>query len=313
MYSYDLSKLKNLQKAFSNELEVIDFSNKEVQNYYNFYKLPQDSTLKIKAGFKRISNYQIFLQIFTSGLSKEITLLIHGFYDHSSVNSKLINYLTSLKQDVIVLDLPGHGLSSGEPLEIDDFSDYSNIISSIINSDLIKSYEKINIISHSLGSAVTIDFLSKEIYDKNKIEKVILIAPLVRSKMWYFSKFGYYLTYPFTNHIPRFYRDSSSDPEFNNFREEEDFLQFSKTPLNWFSSLKEWEEKINKIRISKRKILILQGEMDGTVDWKHNTGFIREKFPKSKIIFFPRADHHLQNEKKTIRDKVFMEIKKYLE
>ena len=51
-------------------------------------------------------------------------LLVHGYFDHTGLYNKLIAWALESGFNVLIFDLPGHGLSSGEPAVIDDFGDY---------------------------------------------------------------------------------------------------------------------------------------------------------------------------------------------
>ena len=43
--------------------------------------------------------------------------IVHGYMDHTGLYGKLINYLLHRGCSVVMMDMPGHGLSSGEPGE----------------------------------------------------------------------------------------------------------------------------------------------------------------------------------------------------
>jgi len=45
-----------------------------------------------------------------------------------------------------------------------------------------------------------------------------------------------------------------------------------------------------------RDVLVMQGDKDGSVDWKYNINLIREKIPKARIEMIAGANHELFNE-----------------
>ena len=100
---------------------------------------------------------------------KKLTIvLIHGSGLSHIVWSLHEQFYTSLGYNVLSLDLPGHGNSSGPSLKsIEEISDW---IKSLINKINVK---KIIIIGHSQGGLVGIDFSSRY---PELTEKIILVA-----------------------------------------------------------------------------------------------------------------------------------------
>jgi alpha-beta hydrolase superfamily lysophospholipase len=41
---------------------------------------------------------------------------------------------------------------------------------------------------------------------------------------------------------------------------------------------------------------VIQGQQDGTVDWKHNLTVIRKKFPRAEIVYLYQGHHQMVNE-----------------
>ena len=46
---------------------------------------------------------------------------------------------------------------------------------------------------------------------------------------------------------------------------------------------------------------MIQGDADGTVDWRYNMGFVRALFPGSRVEYLPGAGHQLANESASYR------------
>jgi len=53
---------------------------------------------------------------------------------------------------------------------------------------------------------------------------------------------------------------------------------------------------------------VVQGDCDGTVDWRYNVASIRKKFPNFELVLIPGARHHLVNEVDYMRDRVFKSL-----
>ena len=58
--------------------------------------------------------------------------LVHGYFDHTGLFGKLAEWALLRGCNVLSVDLPGHGLSTGEPAVIDDFGDYSRAIADVL-------------------------------------------------------------------------------------------------------------------------------------------------------------------------------------
>ena len=51
--------------------------------------------------------------------------------------------------------------------------------------------------------------------------------------------------------------------------------------------------------------LVLQGKVDGTVDWQYNIPKIQDKFKQVRVRYIDKGRHHLVNESGPIRDELF--------
>ncbi len=113
--------------------------------------------------------------------SKETTLFIHGLCgDHRGL-LECSRYLKT--QNVIILDLPGYGLS--EPLKkTHDLEGYADFISDFLNK---LGLEKINLVGHSFGASVSLKFFNKF---PEKLIKLILISPVVSETKTFSYKFA---------------------------------------------------------------------------------------------------------------------------
>ena len=57
--------------------------------------------------------YSVVGQAFTAPQPRGNALVIHGFTDHTGLYGPLLRQLLAAQMNVICIDLPGHGLSSG--------------------------------------------------------------------------------------------------------------------------------------------------------------------------------------------------------
>jgi lysophospholipase len=59
-------------------------------------------------------------------------------------------------------------------------------------------------------------------------------------------------------------------------------------------------------------VLVIQGGLDQTVDWKYNLDIIDKLFPDSRVEYLPGAGHQLANESDSLRQRYYRVIDEYL-
>ena len=281
----------------------------ETEDYFKFYGLNFNDVQHIFGTFK--SQEQLLVgQLFKIKNPKGTIVILHGYFNHIGQLNLLIEYLTSKGFSVACFDLPGHGISSGERVAIDDFSQYSKSLASFmaeIKGILPGPY---HFIGHSTGAIAVLDSLLGA--EKVDFDKIILAAPLVHSVQWELSKIGSSEKISFITSIPRVFRKNSSDKAFLDFQKNKDPLQSKTLTLKWIRALYSWNEKIAELSASPKSLLVIQGDKDTTVDWQYNMSFIEEKFPNAEIKMIENARHELFNESSKLRKEVFAEIYRYL-
>lgn len=224
-------------------------------------------------------------------------ILCHGYFDHAALYGKVIRWALEQGYCLHAFDLPGHGLSSGEPAAIDSFDQYSRVLNTIISRE---NYPHYLCLGQSTGCAVIINaLLDNNIYQQNtnRPENIILFAPLVRSIRWECLRWPYLLLHLFIPHIKRAFIDSSHDKKFNRFLHRKDPLQPTRIPLKWLGAMDAWVKKIKTLTADPQlPCYIIQGTKDKTVDYKYNLPEIERCLPKMQVEFIEGAYHHLANE-----------------
>ncbi|MED5413144.1 MAG: alpha/beta fold hydrolase, partial [Pseudomonadota bacterium] len=83
-----------------------------------------------RMGLLRSYNFDLVCQSFCTSLDKQkgTVFIIHGYFDHTGLYGHLIKHCLQKGLTVISFDLPGHGLSSGDPASIDSFNQYSDAL-----------------------------------------------------------------------------------------------------------------------------------------------------------------------------------------
>jgi len=259
----------------------------------------------------RSNAYFLAGHIFEPREYKSVVFVLHGFLSHCGLCRHIIEYLIRRGYAVACYDMPGHGLSTGEPAGIEDFSEYRDALCDFVDAVRPGLGGPYHIIGYSLGGAVALDYLLTN--EDGVFDKVVVAAPLVRSWLWGLSKVGYRLYKPFGRNIPRVFRRNSSDKEYLSFVKKADPLQTRVVPMRWMRALYEWNERISDLPPCGGKVKVIQGSDDTAVAWRFNVKFIRSKFSEVEVVIIKKGRHELFNESADIRAEVFSQIGNGLE
>lgn len=236
-------------------------------------------------------------------------ILLHGYLNHTGQFKHLIRFLLQNKYAVAVFDLPGHGLSSGETAAIDSFDQYITVTQDFMQIVKDRLNGPFHTVGFSTGAAILIEMLLENSADDFK--QIVLAAPLIHWAAYEQSKGTYRVYKQFTDTIARFHRQNSSDKDYLIFNKTRDYLHSKHLSLKWVMALFNWNEKIEPMGPCGREVLVIQGDKDGTVDWKYNLELIDGKFPNAKIVMIPGANHELFNEAPEYKQPVLNLIRDY--
>ncbi len=282
--------LHSLQIPTDNEKECLD--------YYGLLLAPEEG--KQSVGFFESDQERLACYRFQpKNPVRGSCFVMHGYYDHVGIYSHVVKYLVQQGLEVIAFDLPGHGLSTGPRASIHDFAQYRSALEL-----LISSFEETQLprpwyaVGQSTGAGILADYLlTHELDEKNcPFVQTAFLAPLLRPRRWPMAKLAYYAVRPFSKALKRSYSRNSSDWKFLDFVRFYDPLQPRTLPLAWVGALMRWIPRMLKARPSSLAPLIVQGEMDTTVDWRFNNQAYAKLFPNRKLFLLPKAGHHLANE-----------------
>ncbi|HSX71219.1 MAG TPA: alpha/beta hydrolase [Pseudomonas sp.] len=279
----------------------------EVLAYQRYYglDLPQHGAVRSRLGRFSCDGLELVAQLWLPPEPKATLILLHGYYDHMGLYRHVIDWALGLNLAVLACDLPGHGLSAGARASIDDFSAYQRTLQCLFaeaaSLDLPQPW---HLCGQSTGGAILLDFL---LLGEKRPEPgaTILLAPLVRPRAWGLSRLSYHLIGPFRSQIPRRFSENSSDAEFLEFLRNHDPLQPRHLPTAWVGALARWIPRIEKAPPSPLRPLVVQGEQDMTVDWRHNLRVLQGKFDQPEVLRIPGARHHLANESEGVRREYF--------
>ncbi len=232
--------------------------------------------------------------------------LLHGYLDHTLSNVRLIAFLLEQGYEVAGFDLPGHGLSEGDPVDIDDFTEYAAAFEDLLGQGLDEGAESCSVVAHSTGCSMVMEYLKTR---DNQFDKIILASPLVYSVGWWITGFGISLAQPFSDHIFRRFSNATQDEEYAAFVRNRDPFQSHEVPFSWVRAYLNWNRDIRRQPVREDlHFHILQGNRDSVVDYKMNIPFLMKKYPLSRVIYYEDGMHSLFNEHEALRRKVYQDI-----
>lgn len=278
--------------------------------YFKFYGIDFEYQLPHVVhhfGFIEVDEFKVAVHYFDNTKQAQGTMFVlHGYFDHVGLYRHVIKFYLQKGFSVVAFDLPGHGLSSGEPVSIKHFSDYTFVLSRVIHYFVDRAPLPFSICGQSTGGAVVMDYLLRQNVQDNTFKNIILLAPLVRPAHWAKVQLLYaHARLLFIKRIKRLFLNNSHDKAFLAFLEQEDPLQSKTIAVEWVGALKEWINEMNEHQPSNARFLIIQGKEDTTVDWRFNIPFIERLFPNAIVHFLNEARHHLVNESEELRTTIF--------
>lgn len=256
-------------------------------------------------------DYRIAVQLFQVPQPRGTVLVLHGYYDHVGIFDHVIEHLLSRGFDVIAFDLPGHGLSGGEPASIGDFSEYQQVFATVLEGAVrSRLIVPLSIVAQSTGGAIVMEWLLRthSTSEESPFAHVVLLAPLVRPVNWGMNRRVHTLISLFRKRIARKFAVNSHDPEFLRFLREDDPLQSHDLSVCWVGALKRWIPLIEAATPCDYPLVVIQGDEDGTVDWRHNLSLIGKKFPRMQAHMVATGRHQMANESPELRREIFARI-----
>jgi len=284
------------------------------QEYFRYYNIDfEDRNAGVEHFFGSLASgdYQLACHYFRCASARGSCFILHGYYDHAGLFSHIIDFCLQRQLSVVIFDLPGHGLSSGEQASIKDFADYQAALNSVLDyfaQDLPAPHYAI---AQSTGGAILMEYLLAN--PQPVFAKTVLLAPLVRPMGWALISTASELLRPVKQRIRRRPSNSTTDAAFRQFVNSHDPLQSKTVSITWLLALKQWIKRFLLSATSGHAPLVVQGEHDSTVDWIYNINVIKRKFPHCKIAYLASARHHLANESEEIRKEIFQQMDQYLE
>ncbi|WP_282285382.1 alpha/beta hydrolase [Pseudomonas sp. PS02302] len=300
---FDLDRLRQALVPLRRDLPP-DFDHQSYRAHYRLADSRARPEVTVALGALAAGGYQLAVQGWWPREPRGSLLLLHGYYDHMGLYGHVVDWALSRQWAVLACDLPGHGLSSGARASINDFGEYQTALTALIAEarrlDLPRPW---HLLGQSTGGAILLDYLLRG-EPAPELGETILLAPLVRPHAWRQGLWTYRLVKPFVRALPRRFSVNSGDPAFLDFLQQ-DGLQPRELPAQWVGALARWIPQLERAPASTRSLLVIQGEQDFTVDWRHNLGVLEAKFARPEVLRLPEARHHLVNETEALRQRYF--------
>ena len=289
-------------EAVERSSELIDFC-----QYYGIGFANQSPALEHRIGSVSSGQYTLAVHSYQQPGATSNLLLVHGYLDHTGLFGELIEYGLSRGCNVVIFDLPGHGLSSGEPAAIDDFKEYSRAISSVLAAVDLPDLPWWTM-AQSTGCSALMEFSRTTNWP---FEATVFLAPLIRPKGWINVRIAYTLLHRFIDGTKRGFSDNSANKDFLAFIRQ-DPLQSKKISVRWVGALKRWLTDLQMKDLGMGAVLVIQGDADETVAWRRNMEDMPILAPGCKIVYLDGAGHHLANESQSIRNTYIQQLNDFL-
>ncbi len=265
-------------------------------------------------GLETVDGLDLVVQQFRPrGTIYGTTVLVHGYTDHAGLYRHLIDFLLQRGWNVLIYDLPGHGLSGGPVLGIDHFSTYAGQLSVLLEHHGDGLPSPWVLMGQSTGAAIVMEQQRGGDPVAERAAGRVYLAPLIRPVMMDVIARKYRWFGRFLKQVKRNYSDNSGDASFVRFVRQYDPLQHSRVAVSWVRAMLEWVKLIEASAPLSGTPLLLQGQEDGTVDWRHNLAVLQRLYPSLQPVLIPGARHHLVNETPTLRRELFGHIGAYLD
>ena len=304
-----LDWLRRELPSFGSEASNSDEPSLQLTQYLTFYHLPKASNdVQLIAG--KSADRQTLIVAWKPTISKGTAVVVHGYMDHIGLYNHLIEYLLQQQLTVVCFDLIGHGLSSGDPGSINNFSQYVDQLEQVIALSNKHFPGPTHGIGQSMGGAILLKHLINQTDNQQyPFTSLNLFAPLLQPWAWKQSRRMYFLSRLFIKSIKRVFRPSSHDRDFLHFLRTRDPLQPRLVPLKWIGAMNHWVSEFERAPANDFAINIIQGDNDKTLDWVHNLRAFRQKFTALSVTMIATGNHHLINEKEVLRTAIFDALK----
>lgn len=301
--------------ALRQQLPELEFGSDQplpesVLAYRSYYHLQFPEATATGIGTFKAAGFNLVAQYWLVPEPKGTLFICHGYFDHTGIYGAAIRFGLERDLNVVIVDFPGHGLSSGEQVAIDTFLQYREVLEALLRRAKGKMPEPWHGLGQSTGGATLLSYLQFSLWQP--FDKVMLLAPLVRPARWHLRKWIYYLGRYLMPHPSRGFNINTHDAEFARRQALRDPLQSPVMSIRWLGAMVDWLKVFPKTTRNPKPILVVQGTGDGTVDWRFNLRAIRGRFPNCKRVIVRGARHQMINETQPYRQHIIQALDDWL-
>ena len=225
--------------------------------------------------------------------------VVHGLFDHAGLWGHYLRWGLARNLAMVLVDLPGHGLSDGPRVHVDDFADYVSSLRAV--ADTLDDLPRPRVgLGHSTGCAALMEAVHG---DALLLDDLWLLAPLIRAGAHRAGRWLLPALSLVRRHLPRGDYGNTLDPAFNAFRNA-DPLQPPTLPLSWLRAMRRWSDAFVDRPRHALSPLMVQGDRDRTVAWRENRVHLARVFTEPDIRLVEGAGHNLMNERADLRAQV---------
>ncbi|HEY9036714.1 MAG TPA: alpha/beta hydrolase [Pseudomonadales bacterium] len=281
--------------------------------YLHYYRL--DLSKRVEGvqqyfGALDLGDYRIACHVLMPREARGTVVVSHGYFDHAGLFDHLLAAVVRDGYAAVIWDLPGHGLSSGEPAAIDSFEEYSQCFRDLLSALSGRLPKPWHAVGQSTGGAIVLRYLFEctEQQETPAFCAAVVLAPLIRAAQWPWVTLQYRLARHWITSVKRVFVRNADNAGFVDFVRTADPLQSRRIPVRWVGAMIDWAARFERYPKVDFPVRVIQGDADGTVNWRYNLKRIRKQFPNARIDSIHGAGHHLVNEARTRRHDVFTKI-----
>lgn len=280
--------------------------------YRAHYALELPPDVQHEIGHVPVRGEDVVVQRFVPAGARGSLVCVHGLFDHAALWRHQVHWGLARGLCVVLLDLPGHGLSTGERAHVETFEHYVDALEAALAAVRDRLPRPVIGLGQSTGCSVLMQAVLDAARTEVAFDDLVLLAPLVRPVG---DRVGRPLL-PVLSLLPRLPRlayGNTTDPDYNRFQRDRDPLQARSLPLAWVRAMAEWSRRFETLPAHASSPLVIQGTADRVVAWRGNLQRIAERFHEPEVVLLEGARHNLMNEVPSFRTRIGAELDARLE
>ena len=264
--------------------------------YRILYDLDLPAGVRHEVGSVRVRGEDVVVQRIAPAEARGTLVCVHGLFDHAGLWRHQVRWALRRGLCVVLLDLPGHGLSTGERAYVESFEHYVDAL----EAALVAVKDRLPRPLIGLGQSTGCSVLMQAVLDAARTEAVfddlVLLAPLVRPVGDRLGRPLLPVLGALVPRLPRVAYGNTSDAAYNRFQRDADPLQARSLPTSWVKAMARWSGAFDALPPSELAPLVVQGTADRVVEWRGNLPRIAGRFREPEVVMLEGARHNLMNE-----------------